>query len=373
MASKGIGDVITVFLDFTTAQTLLDALSIALDVSAPKGKVPGPGGVIPVYLDYTTGQNLLYALTQAFGGESKPETPIDGLPLDLSARAISDLPSTEDLLGITPLVEALDRLLSHRETKLPLAIAITAPWGAGKSSFMEQLEMRLREDSGRPIKRSGKRTPSAEKTKNIDRSWYTVRFPAWKYEKGERIWAALAKAIYEQPQAKEQMPKVWQRILLRFHLERERRGKLSFWAVVFSILGGLALAIISVLEDLPWEFTTSIASGLTAAIVTASRYWGFVSDPFKRAIDQYASRQDFKDQLGFTYDADREIAALSRVLTTSERAVAVFVDDLDRCRTDQVVEVVEAINQIFNLSPSASSSLISKRSMSWPSMVLPSI
>jgi hypothetical protein len=53
--------------------------------------------------------------------------------------------------------------------------------------------------------------------------------------------------------------------------------------------------------------------------------------------------------LGFTSDADRDIACLTRSVTSRERdALAVFVDDLDRCNSAHLVEVVEAINQIFN-------------------------
>jgi hypothetical protein len=62
-------------------------------------------------------------------------------------------------------------------------------------------------------------------------------------------------------------------------------------------------------------------------------------------------RPDYADQLGFTAEADKDIRCLTNVLTAQEdSALAVFVDDLDRCSPKHVIEVVEAINQIFNSS-----------------------
>jgi hypothetical protein len=49
------------------------------------------------------------------------------------------------------------------------------------------------------------------------RRWYTVEFPAWRFEKSERLWAALAKTIYEVPQT--QMGSIWSRGWFRFRLE----------------------------------------------------------------------------------------------------------------------------------------------------------
>ena len=61
----------------------------------------------------------------------------------LRARARADLPALDDALGFEPLVKGLRDLLNHRDTGFPLAIAVTAPWGGGKSSAMLQLRRLL--------------------------------------------------------------------------------------------------------------------------------------------------------------------------------------------------------------------------------------
>ena len=258
-------------------------------------------------------------------------------PFSLAARAIADLPSEEDLLGFSPLVEGLRALLNVRRTQLPLAIAITAPWGAGKSSVMLQLRQLLREP--------GDRQP-------CERTWWTVDFPAWKYERSERLWAALAKAIYEQPQ--EQMT-LLQRVRFRVRVERERLGWRRFlaegaWPPIAA--GGAVLVAFGSGKHLAGAPTPALITSGAAFVAGISRFWGLASMPFKRAVERHASAPDYEGQLGFTAEADRDIRSLTRVLAPDSekdpRALAVFVDDLDRCTSAHVVEVVEAMNQVFN-------------------------
>jgi uncharacterized protein YjbI with pentapeptide repeats len=259
--------------------------------------------------------------------EQRREEPLDFIP-----RAEPDAPSEEDVLGYAPLVSALHSLLDDASTSLPLAIAITAPWGMGKSSVMKQLEKSLRAARGEPMRH---------------RTWSTVTFPAWKYEQSEQLWAALAKEIYEQPQASMTW---WQKLLFRVRLERRRLGwgrfALAFgWPV---IAAGAAVTVL-LASDLSARGTAIAGLTSAAAIISLlSHFWRAITNPFKQAMDRYARKPAYKAAPGFTSDADHDIQCLGQVLCPDERhAVAVFVDDLDRCSHAHVVEVVEAMNQIF--------------------------
>lgn len=252
--------------------------------------------------------------------------------LDIQKRAIADLPVDEDELGVKPLVQGLHALLNDPGTVLPLAIGITAPWGGGKSSVMRQLQKALVEDSG-----------------DHGRIWIPVRFDAWKYERSERLWAALAKAIYKQPQ--ERWP-WWRRVLFKVRLQRRRQGAWAFWVRGIGVPMALAVATI-VVALVTGAHVPATATGGSLVLLalgdTAARIWGIVTDPFKRALDAYTQRPRYEEQLGFTSEADADIANLTAELTRKEgHALVVFVDDLDRCDHRHVVEVVEAINQIFN-------------------------
>jgi hypothetical protein len=253
-------------------------------------------------------------------------------PLDFIPQAASDAPSATDVLGYAPLVRAMHSLLDDESTSLPLAIAITAPWGMGKSSVMEQLMNALAVAHDDPRRY---------------RTWATVKFPAWKYEQSEHLWAALAKEIYRQPQVPMRW---WQKLRFRARLERRRLGWARFalkfgWPIVAAAAGVIALLT----ADLSASGTA--VAGLTSAagILSAlSRYWRAISNPFKQAIDREASKPVYKAAPGFTDEADKDVECLGEVLCPDKRhAVAVFVDDLDRCSHAHVVDVVEAINQIF--------------------------
>ncbi len=269
-----------------------------------------------------------------------PEAPPEAPPtppreeFDFVSSAAADLPTDKDLLGFAALVEALHSLLDDQRTALPLALAITAPWGSGKSSVMWQLRERLEH-------------PPEEM--HPHRSWYTVRFDAWKYENSERLWAALAKAIYDDPQ--EQMGR-FERLWFRVKLEYRR---LALWRFLLKFAWPALLAAGAVVIVLNVDLTAAGAgaAGLaTAAAIcaTVARYWNAIVNPFKRAMERYASAPDYEAHLGFTAEADRDIRALTELLCPEDgtRGLAIFVDDLDRCSSTHVVEVVEAMNQIFN-------------------------
>jgi hypothetical protein len=233
------------------------------------------------------------------------------------------------------LVTGLHALVNDPGTTLPLAVAITAPWGRGTSSVMLQLRKAL-----------------IENQLDDGRTWVAVAFDAWKYERSERLWAAMAKAIYEQPL--NSMTTRWQRTLFRLRLQNRRRGGWMFWGRGVGLPVTLAVATIAAAQikgvQVPGAATGATLLALTLGD-TATRIWGLITDPFKRAIDRYVERPKYEGQLGFTSEADEDIGHLVAELTRKDRtALVVFVDDLDRCNPDHVVEVVDAINQVFNSS-----------------------
>jgi hypothetical protein len=247
---------------------------------------------------------------------------------DRSGGAAADLPAEEDQLGFQPLVRALHALLADPRTALPLALAITGKWGAGKSSVMRQLQVALRHE---PIE---------------DRQWRIVRFDAWKYERSERLWSAMAKAIYDQGQSGMSHA---EKLRFRSRLELSRLGRWRFLLRFIWPAAAAAAAVAALLATDLSEVGAAVGLGSVAVVgATVAQYWGAIANPYKRAVERHASHPDYEQQLGFTSDADRDIACLTEALTREQHALAIFVDDLDRCSSAHLVEVVEAMNQIFN-------------------------
>ena len=119
-----------------------------------------------------------------------------------------------------------------------------------------------------------------------------------------------------------------------------------------SLLAALALGLLvaGVVSLAPGDQSTG-AVGLTSAfialIATIVVQW-LNSPTFGKAIRASVNQATYAQHLGFTEDADHDIASLIKLLTRNNNTLAVFIDDLDRCTNRHVVDVLNAVNQIFN-------------------------
>jgi hypothetical protein len=98
-------------------------------------------------------------------------------PHAISDQAVENV--TQDSLGFRPYVDALVRFLRAQETQPPLAIAVGAPWGRGKTSFMQMIDTELRLGAGRSVR------------------FATTWFNPWKCSTREEVWTAYVTAVTE--------------------------------------------------------------------------------------------------------------------------------------------------------------------------------
>jgi len=88
-------------------------------------------------------------------------------------------------------------------------------------------------------------------------------------------------------------------------------------------------------------------SAIIALIATIVVQW-LNSPTFGKSIRASVNQATYAQHLGFTEDANHDIATLIKLLTRGNETLAVFIDDLDRCTNRHVVDVLNAVNQIFN-------------------------
>ena len=133
----------------------------------------------------------------------------------VSPNSVSDQPTREDTLGFKPNVEAVAVFLTHSETHPPLTLSVEGAWGSGKSSFMLQLEDRIRAKGGK-----------------------TVWFNAWRHDKEDELWAAFALDFTQKLAST--LP-LWKRWLLHLKLSYLRFNWRQGWfqAAKFLVLGVL--------------------------------------------------------------------------------------------------------------------------------------
>src|SRR4051794_26321944 len=100
-------------------------------------------------------------VAEAAVGSASPQRAAGGVPATPAAKAKAapalrmhgDAPVTNDdgdRLRFTALADAIAQLVDNEDTETPFTMAISAPWGAGKTSLAQLVARRLRQ---RPLER----------------------------------------------------------------------------------------------------------------------------------------------------------------------------------------------------------------------------
>lgn len=110
---------------------------------------------------------------------------------DFLAGVQSDTPSGEDLLDITPEVNALASVLAAKDADPPLALGLFGEWGSGKSFFMGRLESRIR-----ALQDDAQKARKEEAQSSYCEQIVQITFNAWNYI-DTNLWASLATEIFE--------------------------------------------------------------------------------------------------------------------------------------------------------------------------------
>jgi KAP family P-loop domain len=291
-------------------------------------------------------------------------------------RSIADEAATDrpiglydvDALQFEPIARGLLMFIRNPQTEPPVTIAVTGPWGSGKTSLMNILRDLLREHDACPV-------------------W----FNAWHHQKEEHLLAALIENIRQQA-----IPSIgtWAGLFFRLRLLRRRfAGRLG----VMLVLLAAALFVIGSYLSLSEQTTKQLQASLLHVYQTATDKkpeqsagrdagsakgqkgegdWllamiallpsglavpalllGILKNlqAFPRAKPEQLlgalnkDKGDFAGQLSFRYRFEREFRETTAALRSSASpGLVVFIDDLDRCHAENVVELLEAINFIVS-------------------------
>jgi hypothetical protein len=296
--------------------------------STPYRRYPAPWFFLAMVLLFwllawaTTPQRMLKALVD------------DVVSSDAPVESLED-----DRLGQRALIERLTNFLTNPNTLPPLVISLQAPWGMGKSSVMRMLEANLKKN----------------------RAAVTVWFNAWHHQKEDQLLAYLLETVQRQalPQWLSGTGLSFRLDLLRVRLfDKARRDRL---ALVLAAILFVALRI-GMPELFPHEgwgtWLTKAGyvavAGVFLRLMTAFKSnpekltenaGGFLVDTFKEAVrlpslvGKSDVRQEFAENL-------KDVAEALK-----PQRLVIFLDDLDRCRPEQVVQILEAINFLSSVAP----------------------
>ncbi|WP_135851526.1 KAP family P-loop NTPase fold protein [Halorussus salinus] len=269
------------------------------------------------------------------------------------APAMKDQPTTDDELGFDPYVTALEAFLTHDDTDPPLTLSVEGEWGMGKSSFMLQLEERLREHGN-----------------------LTVQFNPWRHEREDALWAAFALQFFREVSG--QIP-FYRRWLGHLKLSVRRfRWKMGCLEMIRAGLVGVAIAVVTVLTPVvlvtagpallstlfravpalgsvknvvgPVLGTGGVALSLAGLVTLWLRITEQVVNPIETDLRKYVEKPEYEERVSFI---EQFHADFRRILDSyiGDQRVYVFVDDLDRCEIPKAAELMQSINLMIATDP----------------------
>jgi photosystem II stability/assembly factor-like uncharacterized protein len=251
----------------------------------------------------------------------------------------NDKPLTDpagDRLDFGPLASGIARFFGNLRTEPPLTIAITGPWGSGKSSLMSLVAAAVKRYDYRPV-------------------W----FNAWHYQSEEYLLPAVLESIRT-----EAVPRWWTWRGLEFRMRLLLLRGMKNWLPALAIVAALVTTavyfsrepeafrqLVDNLKSLGTQksdtflqsFGLVISSILSIIVVARSLNAFGVSGTKLTAILTGSVRlADAGGQTGFRHRFARAFGEVTRAL--GRNRLVLFIDDLDRCRPDHVLSVLECIN-----------------------------
>ncbi len=244
---------------------------------------------------------------------------------------LSDQPSTVDRLGRRAFAEALGARLDdeYRRSKRERGKAesfmlhLEGPWGSGKTSLLNFLRDDLR-----------RRRPH----------WLVVEFNAWQHQRAGAPWWLLIAAV--QREAFRDWRSLHRIPLLFLGAVAWRLWLAKFW--LLALAAGVALFVASIFSGgrLDGNDVAKLAGAVGSIVGVIAAAVGLVRS---FAGNNARGAETFVQQ---TRDPMKRLQRrFNWIVWATGRPIAVSIDDLDRCRAEHVVDLLEGIQTILRDAP----------------------
>ena len=255
---------------------------------------------------------------------SDPEDSVPNQPDDPLHRL------EQDQLGRAAFAQYLAKRIQAIPTDSgAYSIHVYGPWGSGKSTLLNFL--------GSQLKRDGE--------------WLVTEFNAWRHQHIQPPWWSLLESVFQQTKQKlssgEQFLEYWWRF---------STGRTHYLIGFIVLVWIIALFAFPTLHENADSKSTlgNIATSadsigkILAVIITI---WGIVI-AFSRSL-LLGSSKAAQSYMELTHDSMNEIKKRFKMLITrlNPNKVAVFIDDIDRCQSKYVIDLLEGIQTLFRDAP----------------------
>jgi KAP family P-loop domain len=290
-------------------------------------------------------------------GTPEPAPP-NVRPQAISDEAVGDV--ARDELRFGPSVRAFVRFLRAKETMPPLAIAVRAPWGRGKTSFMRMVETELNLISNERLlfrRHAG------------ELQFATTWFNPWKYNTRGELWTAYLAAVTG---CIRDRLGFWRRKRLglkRYFADLKNKGNRAEFCLrlfVFLALLGLFLWVVldpgmaAIAEALVDSiFTMPVAAAIKGSVLGKLLTWlggalllhqAYVQivQKFDLGLLEYLRRSGPRQGVASLTEFETELRMLAEAKPDNLKVI-IFIDDLDRCAPDILWETMVA-QQLLEVS-----------------------
>lgn len=323
---------------------------------APESSLATVPGLIAIMIVVGTGAGFLHVILRKGVVETLRET-IESIQRalypDVPLKSLAD-----DKLHFDSIVRSLYEFLTDPDTRPPVVIGINGPWGSGKSSVMGMLDSEL------------------DKTGKFRSVWIN----AWRYDKEEQILAALLHRIVRVLSRGLGLRFRWRLMVARFN-DAPLIERLALWGAtvlvfLFLISPDSAAFFVSLAEavsqdkfldfvnefiDQKWnpfvKGTGEPASYLQSGGLFVYLGWILrMVKPFRLSFRRLHGIKDYSKQAGFVDEFSREFKLYRTAMPEIEKFV-IYIDDLDRCPPDKVVDVLKSINLVINSGDGAAQTI----------------
>jgi predicted KAP-like P-loop ATPase len=241
---------------------------------------------------------------------------------------LSDHWTTEDSLNFNVFKPALMDILQNADT--PLTVGVFGTWGSGKTSLLRMLEKSIQE-------------------KGLQR-FRPVWFTAWKYDKQEALWRAFILRVIDSLYPKED----GERIPLKELTDDKQKETVKH----------LNRLTESVYQTVSWQGEESWSLDIeksTKEVIKLPIWLALHLAKLGDAAKDLGIQPDLAELIGREAQTHymQQLASMEQFEHSFKEAIkktlgldgrlVVFVDDLDRCLPEKVVEILEAIKLFLNV------------------------
>ncbi|MBQ0925945.1 KAP family P-loop NTPase fold protein [Saccharopolyspora endophytica] len=247
---------------------------------------------------------------------------------DEHLRWASDSPAEDDKLNREGLAKEIAKQLKYfarEEPKSSFLIHIDGPWGSGKSSLLNLLHRRIKDE------------------------YLVVYFDAWKHARVEPSWWALLTSLREQVVRQWSRPRRWWFRVCEA-AQRARRGKRPFFATLFILAAVLLIALLYNPNLLSPKQVGALISGVKVPLTAAVAIWA-ATMAVSRFVWWDSARGAQRLEQVYKNPLQEVNWYFGWLVKKSKKKIVFFVDDLDRCDENHVVELLDSIQTIVRDAP----------------------